>query len=100
MDILSPWMLGTDKQRTTVMVRGVDTKALWLWISINRIMDIHKSARITDIHNIIMDIHNIIMDIHNIIMDIHNIIMDIHKSILEILNSIMDIHNWIMDIHN
>ena len=84
-----------DLVRTTVVVREVGTKALWLWISINRIMDIHKF--ITDIHKSarIMDIHNIITDIYKSILDIHNSIMDIH-------NQIMDIHKWtaFMDIHN
>ena len=41
-----------------------------LWISTNRIMDIHNP--IMDIHNPIMDIHNSIMDRHKPIMGIKN----------------------------
>ena len=54
------------------------------WINI----DIHKSTRVMDIHNIIMDIHKSISDIRNSIMDTRNWIMDIHKWIV-----FMDIHN-------
>ena len=63
-----------------------------LWISIIGIMDMYIS--IYGYPQIELWISmNRIMDIHNRIIDIHNCFMDIHDSITDILKPIMDIKN-------
>ena len=86
-----------------------------LWISINRIMDIHN--RIMDIHNseLWISINTCIwcqLRSQYVRLPItddrypgqrrwhqNSMIMDIHKSNCGSINRIMDIHNRIMDIH-